>query len=870
MKNISEDTSKMLQQKRIELILSLLKEKSSTFLKRHAGLFDDYFRKSYEQSTVTSRIGIDKNPYAIIALGGYGREEQCVHSDIDLLFLFKRSIPDKVKDLSRELVYPLWDIGIDVAYATRSMKECVSFASNNFDILTPLLDARFICGSSSLYSELMNQLREIIIFQQPKKIIKQLIEINKERHNHFGDSTYLLQPNLKEGKGGLRDYHTMLWIGRIDFNLKQPRDLEYYGRISQNEYEELTKALSFIWHVRNCLHQMTGRKCDQLYFEYQPELAKTLMFKKTNGQEAVERFLGELHAQMEFVKQQYLMFLDQKYLKKPKYKSKQSKYKKNKDFKVKKSMLRFRSLEAVWESPELLIKIFEESSRLKIPLSAEAKRIITEFGFLIDNKFRTSTFVVESFERILSAPAQTFNVLKEMLSTGFLERFIPEIKGIINRIQYDEYHIYPVDKHLLQTVRIIKSFGEAENKIYDSLYCNLYDELTHRKLLLWAALLHDIGKGDPGKGHSKRGAQIAKILLLAKELKPKEVETISFLIEEHLLLVKTATRRDIYDEETAIFCARKIKDVERLKMLYLLSIADSMATGPKAWNKWISTLLRDLFHKILSILERGELATSEAVELVEKKRKEVINTVILPQKRDYLESLFNVMSPRYLLYTHADEIINDIKLYNSLESKEFVWEITKASGKNTRTVKICAKDRPGLFSKIAGTFTLNNIDILDAQIFTWRNNIALDIFEVKPPLDKLFEDERWEQVEKDLKSALSERLDLASELCEKMSAYRLIKPKTSKRPNRIIVDNTTSSFFTIVEVFTYDFPGLLFSITDALFRCNLDIWIAKISTKIDQVVDVFYVRDFDKQKVDSPDQEEAIKAAIKEILPEIG
>lgn len=838
-------------------------------MKRHAGLFDDYFRKSYEESIVNLRIDMDKNPYAIIALGGYGREEQCVHSDIDLLFLFKRSIPDEVEELIREIVYPLWDIGIDVGYATRSMAECIRFAGRNYDILIPLLDARFICGVSQLYIELIKQLRDKIIDKQSKKIINRLIDINKERHSHFGDSTYLLQPNLKEGQGGLRDYHTMLWIGRIDLNINQPRDLEYYGRLSHAEFQDLIKALLFIWRVRNCLHRITGRKCDQLYFEYQTELAEILKFKKENGLEPVERFLGELHARMEFIKQQYLMLLEQKYVKKPKHKPKGLKSK-NEDLKVKKGLLRFRSLEAVLNSPELLIKIFEESVLLNTPLSIEAKRIIHEFGYLIDDHFRTSTSVVKSFERILSAPAQTFNVLKEMLNTGFLERFIPEIKGIINRIQYNEYHIYPVDKHLLRTVQTIKKFRKAKNNTYDPLVHHLYKEIKHRKLLLWAALLHDIGKGYPGENHSESGAKIAKSLLAAKGLKPEEIETISFLIREHLLLVKTATRRDIHDEKTAIVCARKIKDIERLKMLYLLSVADSIATGPKAWNDWISTLLKDLFLKVLSILEKGELATGEAVEIVERKRDEVINAAHLTQERDELASLFSAMSPRYLLSRPTNELLKDLKLYNSLESREFVWTITKVPGKNTRTIKICAKDRPGLFSKIAGTFTLNNIDILDAQIFTWRNNIALDVFEVNPPLDKIFEDERWEKVEKNLESALSGELNLASELSEKIALYRLIKPKTSKRPNRIIVDNTTSSFFTIVEVFTYDFPGLLFSITDALFRCKLDIWVAKISTKIDQVVDVFYVRDFDRQKVDSPDQEEAIKAAIKKILPKIG
>lgn len=211
-------------------------------------------------------------------------------------------------------------------------------------------------------------------------------------------------------------------------------------------------------------------------------------------------------------------------------------------------------------------------------------------------------------------------------------------------------------------------------------------------------------------------------------------------------------------------------------------------------------------------------------------------------------------------------MLEDIKLYKSLGNKEFVWNITKTSGSNTRSVKICAKDRPGLFSKIAGVFTLNNLDILGAQVYTWRNHIALDIFEVKPPLDQLFEDERWARAEKNLESALSGKLDLASTIREKISADRLFQTHTPIRPPRIIIDNSSSSFFTIIEIFTYDFPGLLFTVTDILFRCKLDIWVAKIGTKVDQVVDVFYVRDFDGQKVDSPKDIETIRKTLYKVL----
>lgn len=868
MQNKYEHASKRLKQKRERLISSFLKDNEPDFLRQHSRILDDYFCESFEKSMVGPSMEINKNPYAIIAVGGYGRKEQCVHSDVDLLFLFKKRIPDKTDDLIREILYPLWDIGLDIGHATRSLKESVKLAGEDLEVLTSILDARYICGISLLYSELMEQLRKKVILKQANKIIMRLIENSRNRHQHFGDSTYLLEPNLKEGQGGLRDYHTMLWIGRIKYNLKEPRGLEYFGCLSQNEFQTLTKALSFIWDVRNHLHHMTGKKCDQLYFEYQTKLAGSLKFNKKEVLQPVERFLGKLHGEMEFIKQQNLMFLYEHETAKKGFhiKRKIAKSTGINGLEVQRDMLNFTSSEEILKSPALLIKIFEESARLEVPLSIEAKRLVKEFAHMINEDFRTSASAVKSFEKILVTHAPTFNVLNEMINTGFLAKFIPEIKAIVNRIQYDEYHIYPVDKHLLRTVQTIKNFGTSEDRSNDSLCGNLYKELFNRKLLLWAAILHDIGKGKPGKSHAQKGGEIVRRLLAKKRLKQNDIDTISFLVEKHLLLIKTASRRDLNDESTAVSCAREIKDIERLKMLYVLTVADSMATGPKAWSSWTAALLRGLFLKVFRILEKGELATEEAVQLVEKKKEKVF-VATSPQSKQNLKKLINFMSTRYLLYTPEKDILEHIRLYNTLEHTDFTWKVTKTPNSNTRTVAICAKDCPGLFSKIAGVFTLNSLNILDAKIYTWRNNIALDIFEVMAPADLIFEDEKWDRTKKNLIYALSGELDLAAAVNKRISDYPPVKHPVSKRPHRIVVDNKSSSFFTIIEVFTYDFPGLLFRITDVLFNSRLDIRVAKI-TKVDQVVDIFYVRDFEGQKVDSDAQIAKIEAAIEKVLIE--
>jgi [protein-PII] uridylyltransferase len=866
--NLYADASQALKKGRAQLIDDLLAGNAPEFLDDNARLIDDYFRQSYEKSVVGPKMDIAKNPYAVVALGGYGRTEQCVYSDVDLLFLFEKKVPRVAEDLVREIVYPLWDMGLDVGHATRSIKECISLARKDFEVLTAILDARFICGMSPLFMKLMDQIRAKFINLKPDTIIAWLVETNRERHRRFGDSSYLLEPNFKEGQGGLRDYHTMLWIAKIKSGIKQRRDLEYYGYFSHDDYTRMSDALAFIWNVRNRFHLMMNRKSDQIHLDQQRKLAQVMGIPAVNGHLPVEHLLGELHRHMEYVKQQHEMFLyEMEQKKRLKRKNKGLKTTNVKGLKFNRGMLNFVSPEKILNHPHLLMDIFAESAAQRAPLNSEGKRLVKDFAHLVNGAFRRDPNVVHAFERILIRSPRAFAVLNQMLYTGFLARFIPAFKSVVNRIQFDQYHLYPVARHLLYTIKILRSFDSEAGAEEDPLAHSLYKELKKKKVLLWAALLHDIGKGEPKSGHSERGAVLAEKILLEKGASPADAKTVAFLVEHHLLLVLTATRRDINDEETAIAMARIIKKIDVLKMLYLITVADCMATGPKAWNDWTSSLLKNLFFKVLNILEHGELATGRAVRAVEKKRQAVVDAMPPETPPDQLERLLNFMSPRYMLYTPVGKIPKHLQLFAEIGDRPFVWHIEKSTGADTRTVTICAKDRPGLISKIAGVFTLNNIDILDVQIFTWRNNIALDVFEVTPPPDPIFEDDRWDRASRNLEEALADRLNLSDKLVRKKNDARPLRPYTAERPTEIVVDNSTSSFFTIVEVFTFDFPGLLFRVTDALFKCGLDIWVAKIATKVDQVVDVFYVRDFDGQKVDAPYQVAAVKSAIQDILP---
>lgn len=858
----------LFKEQRDALLKKIFTYKPHAFLATHAALVDEYFLASFAQSTVGPQMGIMRNPYTLVALGGYGRAEQCAHSDIDLLFLFENKVPPEAEDLVREIVYPLWDMGLDVGHATRSIKECLQMARKDYEVLTSILDGRFICGISPLYHKLMERMRIKLINTKPAKLVNWLKDANDARHERFGDSSYLLEPNLKEGRGGLRDYHTMLWIAKIQSSIKQARDLEYYGYLSHDEFQSLNESLEFIWQVRNQLHLMMGRKCDQLHLENQTRLADKIKIKGSNGHLPVEQLMGELHGHMEFIKQCYDVFiyeLDQK--KRLRRKNKVLKETQIDGLKFNRGMLNFTSPEAILGNPELLIKIFAESTQQAAPINVEGRRLLKEFGHLIRRpQFRNNKAIVKDFEKVLAKPSGQFDVLNTMLNTGFLVNFIPDFKGVVNRIQFDQYHLYPAARHLLLTVRLLKDIGTGKAQQQDPLSRQVYQDIRNKKVLLWGALLHDIGKAEPTSGHAERGAAMAAQILSEKGLSEKDVDTAVFIVREHLLLFENATRRDINDEETAITIARRVGKVERLKMLYLISVADAMATGPKAWNEWTASLLRSLFLKTLNVLKKGELVSRTATRTIEQKKQRIMTAAGTKQERDSAAELVPFMSPRYLLYASSAEIPSHIKLFQKLGDRPFVWHIEPSATPDTRTITICAKDRPGLLSKIAGVLTLNNINILDVRIFTWRNNIALDIFEVEAPPDKLFEQERWDKAAGHLETALVGSLDLGRKLKIKQERHQSIRPMTKSRPQHVQVDNESSSFFTIIEVTAWDFPGLLFKITDTLFRCQLDIWVAKIATRVDQIVDVFYVRSFDGEKVDNLEQERHIQAAIEAVL----
>ena len=473
-----------LKQSRSELIsLFSAGEGSETFQENCTEIVDHYFRRGVQESEAGQRLFRDKRPFALVALGGYGRRDLCVHSDIDVLILFDSKIPTPAGKLAQEVFYPLWNLGLDLGHAIRGIKDSLGLASDNPQALTSLMDARFICGDSPLYLTLMERLEKKTLPKKRLPLSRWLEEQHQMRRALFGDASCLLEPNLKEGIGGLRDYHHLQWLAKAFFSLRAPKDLEYSGLLSHKEYADLENHLRFIHLVRNHLHRESGRKNDRLTFDHQESLALALGFKDQDGLLAVEQFLGQVHASMASIKSLRHSFVFTHF---PGSRKKGAGAAASENLKAPFHMdqgeIHFPSATTILSDPLLLLDIFVEGLKARRPLSLESKRLIREFLYLVDEPFRLSERAARGFLSILNAPNAP-EALDQMLETGFLCAFIPEFEPIEDRVQFDNYHLFPVGRHLLQTVRHLKALHQERDILLADIFLDLPDpepSVSHR------------------------------------------------------------------------------------------------------------------------------------------------------------------------------------------------------------------------------------------------------------------------------------------------------------------------------------------------------------------------------------------------------
>lgn len=810
---------------------------------------------------------------ALIALGGYGYGEMAPFSDVDLLCLHDPTLSEqKVAPVFEAVLYPLWDHKLDVGHGSRTIGQCQALAGSDFVSLVSMLEGRFLAGDTALFAALVQERKRWLSTRSRRlAFFKNLKKSLAERSQKYGQSPYLLEPNVKEGQGGLRDIQAIYWTGLGLYDLPTFGGLAKAGLVPRNADRTLTAAHAFMLRVRFQLHVLAKVKTEILTFDLQAGLARVCGYQDEGHISAVERFMQEYYTHVYAVRAALDFFVSrvEEDLRPPRLRRlTQGARTVEKGLIVRRGLVELTSTSEVRQRPGLMMRAFDVAMNEGLEISQRALDIIHSNLDLVDDAFRRNPKVARSFLSAItatppdatSAPAN----LEAMQGIRFLAAYLPELAPIQARVQYDAYHVYTVDVHLVLTLWELKKIAAARSsKEGLDFERSILEQVHSPEVLYLAAFLHDVGK-DVGRDHARRGAKMMPGICERLGLSPEQTEDAAFLVAEHVFLVETATRRDLTEEKLIFTCAQKIGTADRLNMLFLLTVADSRATGPGAWNPWRETLLRDLYTKTFHVLTRSDLAGKEAAGRREALGREVEVLLAGKMAPARVKQLLETTSAHYLSVMTALEVARHFLLEERLGAQVLVLEV-RDTGEGYYEVTLVTRDRPGLLASMAGVFTLNSINILGAQVFTRTSGIAIDVFQVDPPPDTVFINEAWAKVREDADRVLSGRQPHDFRLSTRTPVFRR-GHGVPRRPSRVVIDNEVSDFYTVVEVYTHDRLGLLYDLTQTLFTQDLSIDIAKISTKVDQVVDVFYVRDFEGQKVDDPDRVKALNKALTEAL----
>lgn len=808
---------------------------------------------------------------ALVAIGGYGRGELNPYSDIDLMFLYSGKDQDRIEGFAQKLLYFLWDMKLDVGYSVRTTADCIDMAKADLTVKTALLDSRYLVGHRQLYGELEKVLTSQILAKESDSFIKEKMEELRKRRSKYGASIYILEPNIKEGEGALRDLHTAMWVAKIKYKVREPRELIIKGVLSEEELAAYYTALSYLWRIRNELHFHAGRKKVQLTFDAQTSVATFLGYQEQGRSVAEEQFMQDYYLHANRV-EHFASVLIAKCAWREEKAGKILGYfirrPLGNGLYVLKGELVVPDETVIEKDPTLLMKIFESAQKQGAVLNLRVKTLIRNSLHLVNDKFRRNKEVNASFFTILRSEKGVVETLRLMHHLEFLNRFIPEFERIFCRVQHDLYHIYTVDIHSLFCVEELVALWNGEHDKPLPLLTQLARDVDKRELLLLAVLLHDVGKGE-GSRHAERGAEMIPTIARRMGLSKEDTERLEFLVRQHLLFAHIAQRRDLHDERMIVDFARQMEKSENLKMLYLLTYADIRGVGPDVWSDWKGNLLQELYEKAFKVLERGDFRLEASSERVKKVKRTIVDLLADELPVAAVKEELRAMTTRNLLANTPKLLAEHVRTLVNLDSQTLLMQVRHEPDSGYTNVIICTYDVPGLFSKITGVMAANGLNILGAQINTSSNGKALDVLQVNSPQRGLITDEsRWRKVEDDLQLVLSGKV-LVTALVEKRrkNTSLIDKPKPKSRfASRVDIDNEVSAEYTVLDVYADDKIGLLYQITSALTELGLYIGVAKISTKADQVADVFYVKDIFAHKITAADKLEDIRNRLQQAL----
>jgi [protein-PII] uridylyltransferase len=819
---------------------------------------------------------------AVVATGGYGRGLQAPGSDIDLLFLLPYKQTAWGESVAEAILYCLWDTGLKVGHATRSVDECIRQAKADITIRTAILEARFLLGDRALFDELVARFDDEVERNTAAEFVAAKLAEREERHRRAGQSRYLVEPNVKDGKGGLRDLHTLFWIAKYVYRVREPDELIERGVFDKQEYKLFRRCEDFLWSVRCHMHFVTGRAEERLSFDIQREIAVRLGYTAHPGMKDVERFMkhyfliakdvGDLTAilcsELEDSHAKSVPVLSRVMARlRP---VKRVRLAGNEDFLVDHNRITVADAKVIKRDPVNLIRIFHIAQKRNLAFHPDAMRVITRSLNLIDAKLRANEEANRLFLEILTSRNDPETVLRRMNEYGVLGKFVRAFGKIVSMMQFNMYHHYTVDEHLLRCIGVlaeIEAGTAADTKLANELVHKI--QASHRKVLYVALFLHDIAKGRP-EDHSIAGARVAKRFCTRLGFTAGEANLCAWLIEHHLLMSSVAQSRDLSDRKTIENFAAVVQSAERLKLLCILTTADIKAVGPGVWNGWKAQLIRTLYFETEPVLTGGfsEVNRAQRVAMAQTEFREAMRD----WPTDVLEAYIAKHYPAYWLKVDLPHKIDHAKFLREAEEagKTLATTVGFDGGAITELTVLCP-DHPWLLSVIAGACAMAGANIVDAQIYTTTDGRALDTISITREFDR-DEDEarRAGRIADSIEKALRGELRLPDVVAKRAAPKGRIRAFALEPA--VTINNQWSHRYTMVEIAGLDRPGLLYELTATLSKLNLNIASAHVATFGERVVDVFYVTDLMGAQITSPTRQAAIKRALIALFakPEAG
>ncbi|MCB4770624.1 [protein-PII] uridylyltransferase [Ancylobacter sp. Lp-2] len=819
---------------------------------------------------------------AIVAVGGYGRGLMAPGSDTDILFLLPYKQTAWGESVAESILYVLWDMGLKVGHATRSVDECIRQARGDMTIRTSLLEARLLLGELALFDELIRRFDAEVVEGTAAEFVTAKLTEREDRHKRAGASRYLVEPNVKDGKGGLRDLHTLFWIAKYVYRVRETRDLVAKGVFTPEEATLFRRCESFLWSVRCHLHFLAGKAEERLSFDLQREMAERLGYVEHPGLKDVERFMkhyflvakdvGDLTAIVSSALEERhdkpvprLNRMIARLRRSPNRQLKESP-----DFIVDHDRINVADAGAFERDPVNLIRIFHYAGKKGLAFHPDAMRLATRSLKLIDAGVRDNPEANRLFLDILTARDTAEIVLRRMNETGVLGRFVPEFGKIVAMMQFNMYHSYTVDEHLIRAIGVLAEIDRGDRPEY-GIANELIHQIKNRQLLYVAVFLHDIAKGRP-EDHSVAGARVARKLCPRFGLSAADTETVAWLIEEHLVMSTIAQSRDLSDRKTIENFGAVVQNLERMKLLLILTTADIRAVGPGVWNNWKSQLLRTLFYETEPVVTGGfsDSNRNQRVGRAQAEFRAAMSGTAGPGassawEPEALERYIDRLYPSYWLRVDLEHKVEHANFILAAEAQgRALATASRTDPKRGITeLTVFAPDHPKLLAVIAGACAAAGANIVDAQISTTTDGRALDTISLT---------RAFEQDSDEIRRADRIALAIEKSLSGEIRLPEVVAKKIPKRPRAFTVEpevtlnNSWSNRHTVVEVAGLDRPGLLYGLTQTLSRLNLNIASAHVATFGERVVDVFYVTDLLGAKIIGAARHSAIRRALLQVL----